>query len=230
MIVEVASVRMSLPPKVKDLAGATFSDLTVKSFVKLIKGKGASWLCECQCGSLTEVFAGDLKSGNTKSCGCRRKRLSKERSTRHGQTSGLDHKDYPRVYKIWRSMLNRCYTRSSSCYQNYGGRGITVCDNWRHSFDTFYIDMGEPPEGWSLERIDVNKGYSKENCKWIPFSLQAQNKRNNVRVLLNGEEMVQAEAARRLGYHPSTLVDWRKGRTRKPSHINLVFIDQTITT
>lgn len=226
---QVARVQVSLPPKVKDLTGVAFNELTVKSFEELIKGKGAVWLCECQCGALTKVFAGDLKSGNTKSCGCRRKRLNKERSTRHSQTSGLSHKDYPRVYKIWRSMLNRCYTPSSSCYQNYGGRGVTVCDEWRHDFDRFYFDMGEPPEGWSLERVDVNKGYSKENCKWIPFSLQAQNRRDSVRVLLNGEEMVQAEAARRLGRHPSTLIDWRKGRTRKPSHINLIFIDQTIT-
>jgi hypothetical protein len=90
--------------------------------------------------------------------------------------------------------------------------------------------MGEPPEGYSLERVDVNMGYSPDNCKWIPMSEQVKNRRNTVRVLLNGEEMIQAEAARKLGLHPSVLCDWHKGRARIPASVNLIFLDtQSIT-
>lgn len=219
---------MELPPRVKNLAGSTFYDLEVVQF-KCLGKQGAIWSCKCQCGQDVEVYAGDLKSGNTRSCGCRRARQTRERSTTHGQTSGKHHTKYPRCYKIWRSMLNRCHTKSSSAYLNYGGRGIQVCDRWRKSFEKFYEDMGEPLDGFTIERIDVNKGYSKENCTWTPLSEQSKNKRNTVRVLLNGEEMIQAEAARRLGLHPSTLCDWHKGRSSKPLNIDLVFIDQAIT-
>ena len=217
--------QMELPPKVRNLHGLVFYELEVQAFVRLEKA-GAIWSCKCMCGKEIEVRAGDLKSGNTKSCGCRRRRVAKEKSLVHGQAAGKNHTSYTKIYKTWRSMLNRCHTVSSSSYPNYGGRGITVCDEWRDSFEAFYKDMGDPPDNGSLERIDVNNGYSKANCKWILLSEQANNKRNTVHVLLNGRKMIQAEAARRLNLHPSLLCNWRKKRSRMPGHINLTFITQ----
>ena len=231
MIMTLHLEQMELPPKVKNLHGLVFHELKVQTFVRLEK-TGAIWSCKCTCGKEVEVRASDLKSGNTKSCGCRRSRVAGIKSLKHGQTSKKHHTEYSKIYKTWRSMLNRCHTISSSSYLNYGGRGITVCDEWRESFEAFYKDMGEPPEQYTLERVDVNRGYEKNNCKWIPISDQVKNKRNTVRVILSGEKMIQADAARRLGIHPSNLCDWHKGRTKMPAHIDLVFIEnlQSITT
>jgi hypothetical protein len=225
MITALRQREMKLPPKVRNLHGLVFHELEVQAFVQLGK-QGAVWTCKCQCGNLVNVYAGDLKTGNTKSCGCRRRRVTREKSLTHGQAAGKNQANYTKIYKTWRSMLNRCHTASSSSYPDYGGRGITVCNEWRKSFEVFYKDMGEPPSNGSLERIDVNSGYSKANCKWILLSEQANNKRNTVHVLLNGEKMIQAEAARRLNLHPSILCNWRKKGSRIPDHVNLTFITQ----
>lgn len=125
-------------------------------------------------------------------------------------------------------MLNRCYTESSSSYASYGGRGIEVSDQWKNSFERFYQDMGDPPAKYTLERVDVNGGYGKDNCKWVPMEDQPKNKRNTVHVLLNGNKMIQADAARLLGLHPAILCDWNKGRSAKPADIDLVFL-QSLT-
>jgi hypothetical protein len=226
-MMEADQVITMLPPKVKDLTGHQFTDLTVLTFAGLGR-QGAMWNCACVCGKTKTVDARDLKTGNTKSCGCRRIALTKKRSTKHGQTCSKHHTQYDRAYKVWRSMLNRCHTKSSNSYPNYGGRGILVCDRWRNSFDNFYEDMGKPPEGFTIERIDVNSGYNPENCKWASIEEQHRNKRSNSFVLLNGVKMIQADAARQLGVSPATISDWKKGRTRKPDDLDLVFL-QTIT-
>lgn len=216
---------MSLPPKVKDLQGQVFCELQVLDFVALGK-RGAIWRCRCDCGNVVEVPAPDLKAGNTRSCGCRRRRLMLASSTKHGQTTGKHHTEYLRAYKIWRGMLNRCRNKSCKAYPDYGGRGITVCDKWQSDFKAFYADMGDPPDWGTLERKDVNKGYSKENCRWASLAEQARNKRNTVKVVLNGEEMIQADAARKLGINPGTVCRWRKNVKKIPVDIDLVFLTQ----
>lgn len=220
--------RFMLPPKVIDMTGQVFGRLTVEKFVRLGR-YGAIWECRCSCGVVKELPGRDLRTGNTKSCGCQKIEVASTQSRKHGQTSQKRHIEYSRVYRAWRSMLNRCHVKSSSSYPNYGGRGIAVCPEWRTDFQQFLADMGEPPTGYTLERIDVETGYSPDNCKWVPMSDQHKNKRNTVHVLLNGEPMIQADAARKLNLHPATLCDWHKGRHKIPAHIDLTFLDQAIT-
>ena len=220
-------VMNQLPPKVRNLKGQQFGRLTARKFIEL-KRDGAVWECECSCGSITTVRAGDLKSGNTKSCGCQRSEVARKLNTKHGVTSNLSHDQYPKTYKIWRGIVNRCCTPSCSSFHNYGGRGILVCEAWRNSYQVFLDDMGECPPGFSIERIDVDGHYEPGNCKWIELEEQGKNRRNTVWVELNGEKMIQADAAKRLGLHPATLCDWHRGRCPKPSHVDLVFL-QAVT-
>lgn len=216
-----------LPPKVKDLKGNTYGRLTVQEFLRLSRD-GALWDCVCICGNTKIIKAGDLKSGNTQSCGCQRSEAIKKLNMTHGVTSNLKHNQYPKTYKIWRGIINRCCTTSCSSFRDYGGRGISVCETWRNSYQAFLDDMGECPPGFSIERLDVNGHYEPGNCKWIELTKQVKNRRNTVWVELNGEKMIQADAAKCLGVHPATLCDWHKGRCAKPPHIDLVFL-QTIT-
>jgi hypothetical protein len=104
-----------------------------------------------------------------------------------------------KVYNVWRCMLQRCYYPEHGAYKIYGGRGITVCDKWRDSFLCFLKDMGEPPDGMSLDREDVNREYSKENCKWATREEQANNRRSNTFVEFNGKRMTLAQWSRELG-------------------------------
>lgn len=110
-----------------------------------------------------------------------------------------------RVYRIWQKMRSRCNNPEAPGYQYYGGRGITVCDRWDYSFEYFLEDMGEPPEGYTLDRIDVNKGYSKENCRWASPKQQQNNRRCNVLITIDGETHTASEWAEIKGLNPGTV-------------------------
>ena len=113
-----------------------------------------------------------------------------------------------RDYDCWHSyhnMLQRCYNPNNPCYHHYGGRGIVVCDSWRNDFWTFLKDMGEKPDGLTIERIDNNKGYSSENCKWASRAEQSKNTRNTVYVMYMGEKHKLIELAEKLGLNYITL-------------------------
>ena len=129
----------------RELTGQKFGRLTVKEKVGS-KNQKTVWLCECECGQETEVVTNKLTSGHTKSCGCYRN----EFGVVHGM---INHS----AYNTWKSMMARCYNENHTYYSYYGGKGITVCDEW-HDFDTFCKDMGERPEGCSLDRIDGDIG------------------------------------------------------------------------
>ena len=197
-----------LPPRVKNIAGTMFGRITVLAFIE-IRNNRAVWSCSCSCGSSVNICGVDLRSGNTKSCGCLVVERLVSRSVLHGaaregRLSG--------AYRSWRSMKQRCRDHNSNRYDRYGGRGIRVCDRW-NDFATFLADMGERPEDCSIERIDVNGDYDPRNCCWLPRSQQMQNQTTTVRWVFDGETVNQAEAARRINVHPSSLVLWR----RKPS-------------
>lgn len=117
--------------------------------------------CRCDCGNIKITTKSNLLSGHVKSCGCI--------LPQHGLSKIPE-------YKIWEAMKRRCYSRVCNGYKNYGGRGIFVCERW-HSFVNFYKDMGERPDGLTLERIDNNKEYSLSNCKWATRTEQSRNQK-----------------------------------------------------
>lgn len=152
--------------KAIDLTGEKFNMLTVLNFSRRDKNGFKLWLCKCDCGGEKELYGSVIKSGKTKSCGC---------LTRHGMTG-------TRVYNIWLGMKERCYYENGTTYQEYGGRGIKVCDRWLEKykgFPNFLEDMGDCREGMTLDRIDVNGDYCPENCRWADLSTQIYNQRKS---------------------------------------------------
>lgn len=154
------------------------------------------WRCQCDCGSTLSTRAASLRTGRTQSCGC----LHKERISTHHMT-GLP------TFKSWESMKQRCTNPASPDFHNYGGRGITVCDSWLHSFDSFLADMGERPKGMTLGRIDNEKGYEPSNCAWVTARDQQRNRRNTRKILHNGAVKTIYELAEQTGLSPKLIGD-----------------------
>jgi len=151
----------------ENLTGKQFGRLTALNRLDSDKNYHAKWLCLCQCGKHTTVLAGSLKTGNTLSCGC----LKKENAFKHGLCKSL-------TYNSWDAMIQRCTNSNHRYFPDYGGRGIKVCQEWLDAFTNFLSDMGERPDKrTTLDRIKVNKGYYKENCRWASLEVQAGNKR-----------------------------------------------------
>ena len=143
-----------------------FGRLTVIAFNKTLKSNGMSmWECKCSCGKSKSVRRDVLLNGEVSSCGC----LRREVKTKHGKRK-------TKVYDVWASMIQRCSNPNSSHYHYYGGRGIGVCERWQE-FKNFYADMGEPMPGLTIERVNNEKGYSPDNCKWATQMEQNNNSR-----------------------------------------------------
>lgn len=177
----------------ENLVGMKFGRLTVmdRESPKSKKAKGL-WVCKCECGNVIKVNTSDLKSGNTTSCGCKRKETLRQLRTKHGESN-------TRLYNVWSDMKKRCYNTKNVDYKNYGGRGITVCDEWM-DFQNFYdwaiangYDETAPRGQCTIDRINVNGNYEPENCRWVDRYIQMNNKRNNRILTYNGESHTLAE-------------------------------------
>jgi hypothetical protein len=155
-----------------DLISQRFGALVV---VALASRNPVKWNCQCDCGGpIKSILAHNLKS--TYSCGCMKKDLISKQNTKHGQRKTKATK----TYKTWAAML----TRTNNSDPNYGGRGICVSDSWK-DFNNFFNDLGEIPPGYSIERIDVNGNYCKENCTLIPIGKQAKNRTTSIMIVVD---------------------------------------------
>lgn len=160
-------------------------------------------LCRCKCGTERRVVTRDLRNGKSRGCGCTRmpkfRAAQKAVATTHGKSHTA------REYTIWIDMRRRCHQPQRPDYHRYGGRGIVVCERWRNDFAAFYADMGQRPDGCSLERRDNDGPYSPENCFWASKKVQDNNKRTSVRYAIFGEKLTLPEAAERYGICAATL-------------------------
>ena len=188
--------------KIIDLTGKRFGKLTVIKKHNQDKWGGWNWLCMCDCGNETVVSGGHLRGLKTKSCGCSRK-----------ETKNFTHKmTGSRLYKVWRAMKSRCYYEKSEMFKHYGGRGITVCDEWKNSFISFYdwsikngYDENAERGQCTIDRIDVNGNYEPNNCRWATIKQQANNTRRNHLIKYNGKTQTVSQWANELGVEPDSI-------------------------
>lgn len=159
-------------------------------------------LYRCECGNEIEAYTFNVNSGHTRSCGCFRAKVTKERATTHGHKSNGNR---TKVYAAWVNMKSRCDNHDRKDSKNYIGRGIGYCAEWEF-FENFLSDMGEPDEKMTLDRIDNEKGYSKDNCRWVLPSVQNLNKRNCTAYTYKGKTQTISEWGRELGIHYVTLI------------------------
>lgn len=162
---------MIILPKKENLNNQKFGNLTVISDYDNPNGH-RKLLCKCDCGNETIVFASNLKRLHTRSCGCISSEATKKSNTKHGKAG-------TRLYRIFIGLKNRCYSKKNTAYSEYGGRGITVCQEWLDDVNNFleWAIKNGYNDKLTIDRIDVNKGYSPDNCRFVDYSTQAYNKR-----------------------------------------------------
>lgn len=153
-----------------ELEGMRFGRLLVVSVSGVKNTRGRNWNCVCDCGNECVVLAASLNAGLISSCGCLYKDSRKDCNKTHGKSKTREH-------NAWSAMKQRCYYEKHDYYESYGGRGIRVCAKWLDSFENFYEDLGDCPDGMSLERVDVDGNYEPFNCKWDTASNQGFNTR-----------------------------------------------------
>jgi hypothetical protein len=163
-----------------------FQDITNRKFGRLqVLGYAGTtqWHCQCKCGKIVIKKGWNLRKGITTSCGCFNREGTSKRCTTHGESS----KHRTPEYRAWESAIQRCGNANDGKYKDYGGRGITVCDRWRNSYQHFLADMGRKPSAkHSLDRKNVNGDYDPANCRWATAGEQQRNKRNNYVLTVDG--------------------------------------------
>jgi len=173
------------------LVGKKYNMLTVLAQEGINKEGKYLWLCRCECGNEKKLTGTILKSGSSKSCGCIVR-------TQKGLANTS-------IYSIWHSMVARCHNKNSRSWKRYGGRGIIVCDRWKNSFFNFLEDMGDRPKGMSIDRINNNGNYCKENCRWATMMEQARNTSKNHIIEAFGKKMTLIEWVRDTGHAPDVI-------------------------
>lgn len=184
---------MHSPANFINLSGKRFGRLVVIDRLPSIPPNYVvRWTCRCDCGKITSTRSKTLRNGSSKSCGCLLREIIGNIKRTHGMTDS-------REYRAWCHAKGRCNAPNDKGYIHYGGRGIAMSPEWSRSFETFLSDMGKCPDGLTLERKDVNRGYERENCVWATRSTQSNNRRSNIIVSFNGEQLTLANCARKAG-------------------------------
>lgn len=179
-------------PVLIDLRGMRFGRLVVTRRVSGANSR-PRWECFCDCGQECHVDGRSLRGGRQRSCGCLRREASSSAQTTHGLSKSAE-------FKAWCAIKQRCGNPKTRNFHCYGGRGITVCDRWLHSFETFLEDMGpRPSPKHSIDRRDNDGPYAPGNCRWATRVQQNRNKRNNRRVTIGGETLTVIEWCERSG-------------------------------
>ena len=153
--------------------------------------------CQCDCGASRTVSRSKLRAGHTRSCGCLQADLARKRQFKHGLTE-------TRLHAVWCQMISRCELPTNHAYADYGGRGIYVCARW-HDFLLFLEDMGVPPNGHTLDRIDNDGPYSPDNCRWATRQQQARNRRSSAILEFNGTSKTLVEWGEVTGFGWATI-------------------------
>jgi hypothetical protein len=190
--------------------GVKINALTVIGFEHVKRGKSTAWnwICRCDCGELRSIIPLRVLTGHNVSCGCHKSKMTSEwnktAKLKHGGAIG---KSKTRLYNIWHGMKQRCSNKNSHDYFNYGGRGIKVFGEWENSFEAFrdWAYKNGYNDNLSLDRIDVNKGYCPENCKWATAEEQQRNKQKTERYEYKGNLVTLAEIAKDCGVKYVTL-------------------------
>lgn len=182
-----------------DITGGKFGRLTALKFVP-DDSKFSKFLCVCECGTEKIIFAQSLIRGATQSCGCLQKENMKNRA-KHGHTS---HSGHSRTYASWSSMMMRGEWGCHPSAKKYKEKGIGVIQEW-HNFENFLRDMGERPDGTSIDRINNDKGYFKENCRWATRREQALNTTRTIKVLIENKPVIVFELCEKLGISKKAL-------------------------
>lgn len=194
-------------PKI-DMVGKKFGRLTVLKYAGVVGRRRTMWICRCDCGSIVEVDGTHLRNGHTKSCGC----LCSELIRNVNYKNGLSR---TKLHYAYFNMLNGCYREDNHEFSDYGGRGITVCDEWMGengfvNFADWSLSHGYK-EGLTIDRIDNDKGYSPDNCRWVDRYIQANNKRTTKYIKINGEVDTVANMSRKYNVSYWNLLHYSKG-------------------
>lgn len=172
----------------RNISGLSHGKLTAIKRDWSRTGKEIFWWFHCECGNLKSMNKKTLTQKRYVSCGCAQKEVARKSMIKYNKSAGheLHGNGSHELYAVWKSMKGRCYNKKSADYNRYGGRGIVVCDRWIDSFSGFLDDMGERPEGSTIDRIDNDGNYEPSNCRWATMKTQCSNRSTSREVEING--------------------------------------------
>lgn len=204
-------------PKKKDLTGVLFGRLSViKESEERTSSGEVMWICKCECGNEKSVASRSLTKGLTKSCGCLQREVVSKSSSSHGKCG-------TRLHEIWRNMKRRCYNENATGYDTYGGKGVSICNEWLEDFENFY--KWSMKNGYSdnltIDRINVDGDYEQSNCRWATMKVQQNNKTTNKIIIINGISKTLKEWSDETGIKSVTIqrrlaLGWKEEDLLKP--------------